>query len=288
MRKIFTSLSFILSISLSASTIAAETTTSDTSATDSVTANSVNDSAAKSKTTSPALSEKPASEENKQTVDTSPAYPELKATYRAEWKGGWFPIGIEADRILRHNNDGTSDFIFAADATIGALEEKSVIRWYNGRVMPQTYSYKVTGLFNEPDRSQIFDWQKKQVINQENKRPFQGHWHDQLQDNLSYHLQASVDLKNGLTEFEYPVFDRKRIKNFRFKVVGTETLKTRMGRIEAIKIEQLEKHKSKKKTYIWFAPKFDYLLLRLWQRDKKGKVYQIDLIKGEIGGKAIK
>ena len=62
-------------------------------------------------------------------VDTSPAYPELTATYRAEWRGGWFPIGIEAKRTLRHHSDGTSSFIFGADATIGALEEKSIIRW---------------------------------------------------------------------------------------------------------------------------------------------------------------
>jgi len=221
-------------------------------------------------------------------IDESPAYPELTATYRAEWKGGWFPIGIEAQRTLRHHSDGTSSFIFGADATIGALEEKSVVRWHNGQVRPQKYSYKVTGLFNEPDRSQDFDWKKEQIINAENDRPYTDQWHQDIQDNLSYHLQASIDLKNGKKLFEYPVFDRKKVKMFRFRVVGRETLKTRMGRLNAVKVEQIESKKSKKKTFIWFAEDYDYILLRLWQKDKKDKVYQIDLIEAEIGGRQVK
>ena len=215
-------------------------------------------------------------------------YPEFTAEYNATWTGGWFPINVDAKRSLSYQDDGTATLTFEADSAIAGLQEISTFRYLNSTIQPQQYRYLRTGLFKEPDRNQVFDWQKKQIINGNDQSIFSGHWNDLVQDNLSYNVQASIDLQQGKTQFTYPVFDRNKIKNFSFQMVGFEVLNTPVGSLRTVKIEQIEKKKSKKKTYIWFAKDYDYLLVRLQQTQKDGQTYQIDLTAADINGKTLR
>lgn len=214
-------------------------------------------------------------------------YPEFTAEYNATWRGGWFPINVDAQRSLKYKDDGTAELKFEADSAIAGLQEISTFRIVDNTVQPLQYRYLRTGLFKEPDRNQLFDWENKQIINADTQTVFSGHWHDKVQDNLSYNLQASIDLNNGKTQFIYPVFDRKKVKNFTFQMIGFESLETAVGTLRTVKIEQIEKKKNKKKTYIWFAKDYDYLLVRLKQEQKDGQTYQIDLTSAEINGKKL-
>lgn len=215
-------------------------------------------------------------------------YPEFTAEYNATWTGGWFPINVDAKRSLSYQDDGTATLTFEADSAIAGLQEISTFRYLNSTIQPQQYRYLRTGLFKEPDRNQVFDWQKKQIINGNDQSTFSGHWNDLVQDNLSYNVQASIDLQQGKTQFTYPVFDRNKIKNFSFQMVGFEMLNTPVGSLRTVKIEQIEKKKNKKKTYIWFAKDYDYLLVRLQQTQKDGQTYQIDLTTADINGKTLR
>lgn len=224
-------------------------------------------------------------------ADTEQPYPEFTANYNATWTGGWFPINVDAQRSLRYQQDGSAILTFEADSAIAGLKETSTFRFLDTVIQPLQYRYLRTGLFKEPDRNQLFDWQNKQIVNGDNQKVFEGHWHDQVQDNLSYNLQASIDLKSGKTQFTYPVFDRKKVKNFKFQLIGFEALKTNVGTLRTVKVEQIEKKnnkkKDKKKTYIWFAKDYDYLLVRLKQKQKDGQTYQIDLTAADINGKTL-
>jgi hypothetical protein len=222
-------------------------------------------------------------------ADTEQPYPEFTATYNATWTGGWFPINVDAERSLRYQEDGSVILTFAADSVIAGLEETSTFRFLDKVIQPLQYRYLRTGLFKEPDRNQLFNWQKKHIIDGDNQTVFAGHWHDQVQDNLSYNLQASIDLKQGKTQFTYPVFDRKKIKEFKFQMVKFEMLHSQVGKIRTVKVEQIEKNKNKnkKKTYIWFAQDYDFLLVRLQQKQKDGQMYQIDLTAANINGKTL-
>ena len=215
-------------------------------------------------------------------------YPEFTAEYNATWTGGWFPINVDAKRSLSYQADGTATLTFEADSAIAGLQEISTFRYLNSTIQPLQYRYLRTGLFKEPDRNQVFDWQKKQIINGNDQSIFSGHWNDLVQDNLSYNVQASIDLQQGKTQFTYPVFDRNKIKNFSFQMVGFEVLNTQVGSLRTVKIEQIEKKKHKKKTYIWFAKDYDYLLVRLQQTQKDGQTYQIDLTAADINDKTLR
>jgi|MDSY01.2.fsa_nt_gb hypothetical protein len=220
-------------------------------------------------------------------AESQQPYPEFNADYNATWTGGWFPINVDAKRSLTYQEDGSAILKFEADSAIAGLEEISTFRFLEQTIQPLQYRYLRTGLFKEPDRNQIFNWQEKQIVNGDNQKVFEGHWNDLVQDNLSYNIQASIDLKLGKTQFTYPVFDRNKVKDFKFQLVGFESLKTKVGVLRTVKVEQIESKKSKKKTYIWFAKDYDYLLVRLKQKQKDGQTYQIDLTYADINGKIL-
>ena len=215
-------------------------------------------------------------------------YPAFTADYQAQWKGGWFPITVDAKRTLSYNEKGEGELKFTADSAIAGLDEISNFRWQDGKIKPLRYRYLRTGLFKESDRDQRFDWQKKVVSDDIAKKTYEGHWHDQVQDNLSYSLQASIDLKNGKTQFNYPVFYHKKMKDFNFQLVSFEALKTKVGTLRTVKVELIENNKTKNKTYIWFAQDYDYLLVRLKQKQKDGQIYEISLTGANINGKTLK
>lgn len=221
-------------------------------------------------------------------ADGKRPYPEFTAEYNATWTGGWFPINVDAQRSLTYQADNTAILTFEADSAIAGLQEISTFRIEGKTIQPLQYRYLRTGLFKEPDRNQVFDWQQKHIINGDTQSVFKGHWHDLVQDNLSYNIQASIDLQQGKTQFSYPVFDRNKVKNFNFQLVGFEILNTQVGTLRTVKVEQIEKKKHKKKTYIWFAQDYDYLLVRLKQTQKDGQTYQIDLTAADINGKTLR
>ncbi len=45
--------------------------------------------------------------------------------------------------------------------------------------------------------------------------------------------------------------------------------------------------KSNRKTILWFAKDWDFLLVRLYQQESDGKEYQIMLKEGTVNGKAV-
>lgn len=194
--------------------------------------------------------------------------------YRSEYKVGWFSFDIDATRTLTNIGGSHWRLAFDAEASIASLNETSDFILVGEQITPTNYSYRSSGLIDEADRTLHFVADAKVVEDRELNKTISDQWQDGIQDNLTFMLQASIELANGKTEFEFPVFEKKKSKTFRFKVIGEETVKTPAGSFTAIKVQQVRKSK-KREIYAWFGKSEGYPLLKL--RDKKdGKLrYQI-------------
>ncbi|MNT99427.1 hypothetical protein D3C72_2422670 [compost metagenome] len=72
-------------------------------------------------------------------------------------------------------------------------------------------------------------------------------------------------------------------------MLGEERVNTKAGVVDAIKVERVrDPTQSSRKTVLWFAKDWDFLLVRLHQVEKDGKEYQIMLKEGEVAGKPVK
>jgi hypothetical protein len=65
-------------------------------------------------------------------------------------------------------------------------------------------------------------------------------------------------------------------------------VRTKAGLIDAVKVERVrDPTQSSRKTILWFAKDWDFLLVRLHQIEKDGKEYQIMLKEGTVDGRAV-
>lgn len=217
------------------------------------------------------------------TVDLIP----MQATYRASLEKG-IPFKGSATRTLKQLDDGSWIDSFKVESFIADIHESSRFRWDGIQAHPDQYRYALEGLMI-PDRHRDidFNWADQQA-----NGDYEGHtidmaFPDDALDPLSYQLQLRQDIKRGLTEMHYRVVTKNRIDEDEFAVVGTEILDTDFGKIETIKATKVRDPDSKRKTLLWFAPEWDYLLVRLLQIETDGSRYEIHLDDAKLNGQSI-
>lgn len=87
---------------------------------------------------------------------------------------------------------------------------------------------------------------------------------DGVQDRITYTLQLRLDLLNGKKDFSYTVIEPKKVKHYTFNIIGEEKITTPFGTFETTKLETVN-DKGDRRTQIWLAKEFDYLLIKLVQ-----------------------
>ena len=87
----------------------------------------------------------------------------------------------------------------------------------------------------------------------------------------------------------YRVVEGTDTDTYDFRVIGSEKVKTKVGSIDAIKVERVrDPSQSKRITQMWFAKNQGGILVALRQVETDGKEYNIMLQDGTVDGKAVK
>ena len=95
-------------------------------------------------------------------------------------------------------------------------------------------------------------------------------------DKLASQLAMMLALRDGATEISFRIADDDKLKEYRFRVVGRETLELPAGTFDTIKVTKVRNNR-KRETYIWCAPALNYLPVRIWQREKDNTEYLSEL-----------
>lgn len=200
-----------------------------------------------------------------------------RAVYASQWDLGLSFSG-DAVRELKRSGDSWSLSI-SASALVAKIRESSLFNYANGDVQPARYEYHRKVLGRKRDAILQFNWSKGSVLNDIAKQPWAMDIPTGTLDKLSYQLQLRLDLLNDKPELLYQVADGGRLKTYRFKRVGTETVQTKLGEFETVKIQRDRGNDSKRETYIWMAPELDYMIVKLHQVETDGKEYTLLLDK---------
>ncbi len=199
-----------------------------------------------------------------------------------------FKLG-EVKRITAVQPDGTIRFESHSKTTgLAALfikdqiAERSIFTLNQGSIRPLSYLYDRTGGKRTRTTQLNFDWSTKSITNAIDGTKWSTEITPGTQDKLSYQLQLMLDLQAGLTTFSYPVADDGILKEYRFTLLGEETIKTSIGEIETIKLKRERAADSKRKLTIWFAKSLRYLPVRI-QQGKDAKEFITLEIKQTLG-----
>jgi hypothetical protein len=155
------------------------------------------------------------------------------------------------------------------------LHETSKGKLVGTGVHPDSYLYVRSGGKDRKEQLE-FDWQAMTASSNLEDSRWQMDIPTGTLDKLASQLAMMLALRDGKTDITFKIADDARLKEYRFRVVGQETLELPAGTFDTVKITKLRDNK-KRETFIWCAPALDYLPVRIWQREKDDSEYLSEL-----------
>ena len=210
----------------------------------------------------------------------------FSASYTADWKQ--LPMSGTAERSLQADGDNRWLLSFKASMLVASLTEQSTFRQDADIFLPLTYRFDRSGLGKGKTVEQDFDWNEKQIIGNDRGNQLRVPLNRGMLDKSTYQLALQYDVAAGKKSMSYQVVDGDEVETYDFRVLGEEVVRTRAGLLDAIKVERVrDPTQSSRKTVLWFAKDWDYLLVSLQQVEKDGKEYQIMLAEGDVNGRKV-
>lgn len=210
----------------------------------------------------------------------APMLPEFEARYSA-YKGN---LRI-AESVVRLRRLGSTYVYSSVTAPVGLLalfrqdevSERSVWTPHGGGIRPLEYHYLHKRSDKNRDVALHFDWQEGEVAN-----TVQGHtWTmdipDGTLDKFSVQLAVMLDLRRDDATLRYQVADGGKLKQYRFRRLGTERVKTPAGEFDTMKLQRLRRRDNDRETFLWCAPTLDYLIVRMEHVEDDGSEFHMEL-----------
>lgn len=211
----------------------------------------------------------------------------FSASYTADWTS--VPVSGTAKRTLEERADGTWELGFNASMLITNFTEVSTFRLEGNKLQALHYELKRTGLGRAKHVEHKFNWSTKQVTGTDGKDAVNLPLTPGLLDKSSYQVALQLDVMAGKHSMTYQVLDGDDIDTYDFRVLGEELVETKVGKVNAIKVERVrDPTQSKRQTTLWFAKDWDCMLVQLHQTEKDGKEYQIVLEQGILNNQPLK
>lgn len=212
----------------------------------------------------------------------TPALPNYVATYSATFNG----MPIDVTRKLSRTIEGYAVAVTAKN-WLGDIQELEKFHIDNeARILVDSYSSqrrffgisrKENLVIDRPRGLALYDAKKK-------------HREIPLRDNyfgpLGYQLQMSRDLAAAHSKYCYQVLMRGKVKDYCFEPTGEQVLDTALGKINTVQMRRVREDQERE-TVFWLAPQWDYLLVKLWQKEEDGETYEIVLSGATVDGKQL-
>ena len=199
------------------------------------------------------------------------------ATYSAEFNG----MEIEATHRLEQLESGLYRETLKARNILGKIDEQALFSISdNQQIIPQEYRYQRSLVGIRRSESQIFDWPNKTVEYSRDDKTKSVAIDSGFFDVITHKLQLRRDLQSGKEILSYPVISRGKLKQYVYQIVANEVLETAIGPLNTVKVQRLRED-SKRQTIIWLATDWDYLAVRLEQKEN-GDSHQMKILNGKI------
>lgn len=202
-------------------------------------------------------------------------------SYKAQLNG----MAVEARHQLQQLDNGQYSEVLEAKAALGKVTEQATFDLIDGQIIPGEYSYNRSIIGLKRRELQRFDWANLQMTFTKGKRAQQVEIQPGYMDKMTYKQQMRQHLAAGHKDLTYPVLSREKLKQYHFKLIGTEVLSTAIGQLNTTVIQRLTEDQSEQ-IKIWLATDWDYLLVKLEKRDQ-GEVQQMQIRRGTLNNNPI-
>lgn len=193
-------------------------------------------------------------------------------------------LSITIDRKLIRKADNSYELTSGGSKIIAGFKESSRFDVQDSNIVPAAYTYQGSGLMNRRREVKFtIGADTLQSLYKEKwyELPYTSNTYDRMtqQEQMRLRLMRETITPESVV---LTVADGKRIKNHQLQLVGKETLETPMGMVDTVHFERLHK-KPDRKSDIWLAPKWDYLMVKTVHIED-GSPVEVEITKATIEG----
>ncbi len=216
---------------------------------------------------------------------------EYIATYEANANG----LAATASRRLSRLDENSYRLINSLEATLAGqtlarLNQTSEFVLEEQRVIPQNYSYTLSGI-SRASHAIAYNWEAGVAISNEDDKSWRLSINPGVMDQLSYQVALRQTLRDNLepvSSFSFEIIDGDEIDTQEYRVVGREAITTPLGILNTLKLERVREASDDRVTEIWLAIDWEFLLARLEQINGSGLHIVLELRTAEIGGENVR
>ena len=169
---------------------------------------------------------------------------------------------------------------------LGKVSEKGNFKISDGgNIVPLKYAKQQKSIVGNRSETHIFDWATNTLSFVYKKSQSTVALSEGQFDRLSLTQQMRLDLARGGKKFGYTLFRKGEFKQYQYRVVNSEIIHLDQGAFNAVQVERLEQGSSKK-TKIWFAIDWDYIVLKMETFEDNSKKTMV-LQHGKLNGNSI-
>ena len=177
-------------------------------------------------------------------------------------------LGSATRTLSQQGNNWTYKFAAKAGG-IASATETSQFTFTDNKIGSQKFNRSSKLLIHTDSMNINFNPNSKTINTQKDDKKHAFAWKAGVLDELNAELQLREDLKSGnALKAHYLIADHNSVDERRFIQQGTENIKTNFGTFSTIKVI-LQHNKPERNTVFWFAPKLDYLPVKVTHNDGK-------------------
>lgn len=177
---------------------------------------------------------------------------------------------------LKRDGQGVYTYESRANARgifrIAFNDEITQTSWFvivDGRVVPVRYLADDGSDDTDRDIRLEFDWDAHRARGVAEDREVEVELPEGAQDAMSIQAAHLLDLARGGQSMSYDMVDKDRVKEYDYRLEGTQRIKTAIGELDTV-IYRVERKGSKRVTRTWHAPALGYLPVK-GERVRDGK-----------------
>jgi len=218
------------------------------------------------------------------------------AEYSARYQASANGVSAIAQREFIRINDNSYRLQIRLLAEIAGqqlakLEQTSEIAFINNSFQPLSYSYMLSGISTEAHAIN-YNWEAKLALSRRNEESWTIGLNGAVWDQLSHQFALRQIFVNKKTEtnsgeHEFLLIDGDEVEIHRYSVIGEEILITTLGSLSTVRLERIQEDSESRKTSIWLAKDWGYLLARIEQINDSGLRIEFDLENAVLGGKQV-
>jgi hypothetical protein len=160
-----------------------------------------------------------------------------------------------------------------------SVDERSILRWHDGR--PETVAYNLSQKvgWKDKQRSLVVDAAAGRVTSTDKGQEIALPYAAGVLDRHAVSIALMQDLAAGRQgELDYTVAERRDVQQHHYRTAGNASVDTPMGTQQAIRVDRIRESGDGRSTQFWLSAQHGYVPVRMLQKEPDGESIEMRII----------